>query len=142
MLALPGARGVGGYTLYPTPYTLHPEPHTLHPTPYTLHPTPYTLHPTPYTLHPRGAAGGDRAGGEGGEVGRGGESSLLSREAAAVQVLPLSLSSLELSDTHVYEPQIRALLGTASHFCEVVVLSRCACEKLLSLLLVLYYSHA
>ena len=32
------------------------------------------------------------------------------------------LSSLELRDTKVYEPQIRALLGTASHFCEVVVL--------------------
>ena len=32
------------------------------------------------------------------------------------------LSSLELSDTKVYEPQIRALLGTASHFCKVVVL--------------------
>jgi len=27
----------------------------------------------------------------------------------------LLLSSLELSDTKVYEPQIRALLGTASH---------------------------
>jgi len=34
----------------------------------------------------------------------------------------LLLSSLELSDTKVYEPSIRALLGTASHFCEVVVL--------------------
>ena len=34
----------------------------------------------------------------------------------------LLLSSLELSDTKVYEPQIRALLGTASRFCEVVVL--------------------
>ena len=32
------------------------------------------------------------------------------------------LSSLELSDTTIYEPEIRALLGTASHFCEVVVL--------------------
>ena len=31
-------------------------------------------------------------------------------------------SSLELSDTQVYEPQIRALLGTASHFCQVVFL--------------------
>jgi len=34
----------------------------------------------------------------------------------------LLLSSLELSDTQVYAPYIRALLGTASHFCEVVVL--------------------
>ena len=33
----------------------------------------------------------------------------------------LLLASLELSDTQVYEPSIRALLGTVSHFCEVVV---------------------
>ena len=36
--------------------------------------------------------------------------------------LSLLLSSLELSDTNVYEPYIRALLGTGSHFCHVVVL--------------------
>ena len=34
----------------------------------------------------------------------------------------LLLSSLELSETKIYEPQIRTLLGTASHFCEVTVL--------------------
>jgi len=34
----------------------------------------------------------------------------------------LLLSSLELRDTQVYQPYIRALLGTASHFCEVVFL--------------------
>ena len=34
----------------------------------------------------------------------------------------LLLSSLKLSDTHVHEPYIQALLGTASHFREVVVL--------------------
>jgi len=32
----------------------------------------------------------------------------------------LLLSSLELSDTKVYEPYIRARLGTAALFCEVV----------------------
>jgi len=31
----------------------------------------------------------------------------------------LLLSGLELSDTQVYEPCIQALLGTASHFCQV-----------------------
>ena len=30
--------------------------------------------------------------------------------------------SLKMSDTRVYEPQIRARLGTAAHFCRVVVL--------------------
>ena len=35
----------------------------------------------------------------------------------------LLLPSLELSDTKVYEPYIRALLGTASQFCEVVFLT-------------------
>ena len=32
------------------------------------------------------------------------------------------ISSLDLSDTKVHGPWMRALLGTASHFCEVVVL--------------------
>ena len=32
----------------------------------------------------------------------------------------LLLSSLELSDTHVYEPQIRALLGTAECVRELI----------------------
>ena len=32
----------------------------------------------------------------------------------------LLISSLELSDTKVYEHQIRALLGTAAYFCKVV----------------------
>ena len=34
----------------------------------------------------------------------------------------LLLWSLEFSDTIIYEPEIRALLGTASHFCEAVAL--------------------
>ena len=34
----------------------------------------------------------------------------------------LLLSSLKLNDTKVCEPEIAALLGNASHFCEVVVL--------------------
>ena len=32
----------------------------------------------------------------------------------------LLLSSLELSDTKVYEPYIQALLGTAARFCQAV----------------------
>ena len=36
----------------------------------------------------------------------------------------VSLSRLELSDTNVYASQIRALLGTASHFCKEVALQR------------------
>ena len=35
---------------------------------------------------------------------------------------PRRSSSLELSDTRVYEPQIRACLITTAHFCEVVAL--------------------
>ena len=34
----------------------------------------------------------------------------------------LLLSSLELSDAKVYELSIRALLGIALHFCEVIIL--------------------
>ena len=36
--------------------------------------------------------------------------------------LPFLISILELSDATVYEPSMRALLGTASHICEIVVL--------------------
>ena len=36
--------------------------------------------------------------------------------------LSVLLSSLELSTTTIYEPYMRALLGTAPHFCEAVVL--------------------
>ena len=32
----------------------------------------------------------------------------------------LLLANLELGDTKVYEPSIRALLGTALHFCKIV----------------------
>ena len=39
--------------------------------------------------------------------------------SSSSSVLPLSL---ELGDTTIYEPQVRALLGTAPHFCEAVVL--------------------
>ena len=35
---------------------------------------------------------------------------------------PFITLDLELSDTKVYEPYIRALLGTTSHYCEAVVL--------------------
>ena len=43
----------------------------------------------------------------------------------------LLLSILELSDTHVYAPWIRALFGTAPRFCEVVVLKLIApCTQL------------
>jgi len=50
--------------------------------------------------------------------------SLHSPQKATGYVLPrytssssLLLSNLKLSDTKVYEPQVRALLETASHFC-------------------------
>ena len=37
---------------------------------------------------------------------------------------PFLLSSLELGDTTIYEPQIRALLGTAPYFCPAPVLKQ------------------
>ena len=51
-------------------------------------------------------------------VYQGGGGGVLRQPSSSV----LLLSSLEMSDTHVYEPLIRTLLGTASHFCEEVVL--------------------
>ena len=41
----------------------------------------------------------------------------------ALVTVPRSSLSLQLSDTRVYEPQIRARLVTTAHFCEVVVLA-------------------
>ena len=55
---------------------------------------------------------------------------VLSREGAGLLFFftlvtgPRRSLSLELSDARVYEPQIRARLGTTAHFCEVVVLTR------------------
>jgi len=37
---------------------------------------------------------------------------------------PIWSLSLKLSDAPVYEPETRALLGIASHFCEAVVLKK------------------
>jgi len=58
-------------------------------------------------------AGGDADGG----CGRKGPSR---EERGPPSSSSLLLSSLELRDTKVYEPEIRARLGTAAHFCEVV----------------------
>ena len=44
----------------------------------------------------------------------------------------LVISSLELSDTHVYEPQIQALLGIASFWRGVYPVERMVLEKALS----------
>ena len=51
-----------------------------------------------------------------------GRESRLRQASGIVCFSSLLLLSLELSDTKVYESQIRALLGSASHFCEAVVL--------------------
>ena len=64
---------------------------------------------------------------QGGTTSAGGVAGVLDGlglEGVGVEVslsLSLLLSSLELSDTHVYEPYIRALLGTAAHLCKVVL---------------------
>ena len=46
----------------------------------------------------------------------------LNRTSWVCRSSSLLFSSLDLSDTRVYEPYMRALLGTAKIFCEVVVL--------------------
>ena len=60
--------------------------------------------------------------------------------AASVGSSSLLLSSLELSDTQVYEPEIRARLGTAAHFCKVVRIDgRSRAHQRLALLLLLNF---
>ena len=50
------------------------------------------------------------------------------------------LSSIDLSDTKVYEPYIRALFGTASHFCETVVRKLRMCAPLKSTQLTYFFT--
>jgi len=82
-----------------------------------------TYLPTYLTNNPRhlifcGGGQGERGpAGEAGEAGAGGVATAGGAGPPGPQVasfLPLLLSSLELSDTKVYEPEIRVLLGTAS----------------------------
>ena len=125
------------YTLHLAPYTLHLTPSTLHPPPSTLLPTPYigTYEPVTSIFWPwlqlfsarKSLSCSILQGGGGGAVprraplssrGRAVPESCRSpgRTRASFDPTPSSssllLSSLELSDTQVYEPQIRALLGT------------------------------
>ena len=51
----------------------------------------------------------------------------LTRRVPLLLSLLLYDCSLELIGTQVYEPDIRALLGTASNFCEVAVLKLRTC---------------
>ena len=90
------------YALHPTPYTPNPTPDTLHLTPYTPHSTPYTPHPTPCTLHTTPYTLRARCGGA-----RVREQDPLRRASARCALSSSSsllLSSLELSETHVYQP--------------------------------------
>ena len=78
----------------------------------------------------RGGGGGvgGGGGGEGGGVGLG-EKKKVGRppknKVAVFFFSSLLLSSLELRDTKVYEPQTRALLVTAAHLCKVFARGCC-----------------
>ena len=131
------------------PNTQHPPPTTQHPTPNTQHPTPNTQ---PHPSTPKGAFGGRwRRGGvcgrtrraqhcdgscEGGVcwrvcvprrcrpgVGRARPFAGGGRQGQGLPFFFITLSRLELRDAKVYEPYMRALLGTASHFCKVLILN-------------------
>ena len=77
------------------PHTRTPKPETRTQKPETLIPRPYTLHPKPETRIPNTET-------------RNPEPESLKQDGELF-LLSLLLSSLELSDTKVYEPQIRAL---------------------------------
>jgi len=133
-------RGLLPSTMHPTPFILHPATFTLRPTPFTLHPAHYTLFDS--CMHLLDARYRDSWGELVFKAHRLVFQSTLGskvmkkkmmmnkqtahahwRDACAVVRFVFSsssssvlLSSLQLSDTHVYEPQMRAILGTASHF--------------------------
>ena len=138
------------HTLHTSHYTLHTTHYTLHNTHYTIHNTPHSppastgCAPPVGTQDERQTPGGARrvglpgrqlllrlhAGGT--HLNKSSSSVDLYKACEAARSLDLSKaprssssllrSSLELGDTNVYEPRIRARLGTAAHFCEVVVL--------------------
>jgi len=131
-------------SLNPKPSTSNPHPmrgagrpasaRSLHPAPYDLHPTPITLHSTLYTLHNQNSTiktqhstldiqrrGAGRPASTSQPSTMNPQPSTLNSQHSTF-FFALILSSLELSGTKVFEPYIRALLGTASHFCEVVIL--------------------
>jgi len=88
-------------SLHPTPHTLHPTPYTPHPTPYTLHPTPHTLHPTPFNLQARTQMP---------KTGAGARPyiSLPTGVTPNCSASSHSTAAGRMSDTRVYDPQIRA----------------------------------
>ena len=107
-------------TLQPAPCTLHSAPCTLHPESCTLHPAPCTLHPAPCTLNPKTK---HYRAGEQNDAGQPGQPNPATPQTpnpetqysnarpypkrypnAKPSSSSSSLSSLELSDTQVYEP--------------------------------------
>ena len=93
------------------PYKLHTaQLFTLHNTHFTLHTSHYTLHTSSYTLHlDSGLRQADS------ELALSVEDDVVSTLSSSAS--SLLLSSLELSNTAIYERQSGALLGTAPHFC-------------------------
>jgi len=143
-------RAAQNYNLQPPnskPHASNPKPPTQPPNPNHKTPTPPPPNPPqptpkpktpnhpPPTPHPHGPTGrGPWA------APRGGGLFLMSEVPlyCALQTIPgiplkafvwhqtsrlysLLLSSLELTDTNVYEPEIRARLGTTAHLCRVFV---------------------
>ena len=118
-----------GWILNPQPSTLNPRPSTLNPQPATLDPQPSTLNPGWKQVSWRGCA---RRSSRTLPTPSSPRSTRRVRQRPPLSVQGCSSScllfpGLELSDTKVYEPGMPALLGTTSHFCQVVVQCRVAC---------------
>ena len=119
--------------LNPQTSNLNPQTSTLKPQPSVLNPQPSTPSPRlpPSTLSPRPQAPDPKAE----SISRmafqfqnlvSSLEYLGSLTSHGIEVTPvlfssLLLLSLDLSDTNVYAPSIQAFLGTASHFCKVVL---------------------
>ena len=111
-MGAPGVRSYERVAPHPAPCTLHPAPCTLHPAPCTLHPAPCTLHPAPWPLY---LLGGDIGWELLACVARRLRASAPDTKTSLL-FLSFLLSRIEWSDRTIYEPYIRALLGTAPHF--------------------------
>jgi len=110
-----------------------PEPEIRNPKPGTRNPNPGTRNPEPETRNPE--TGPEPRNPESGTRNpkpgtRSPEPEIRSPKSGTRHTFfftlvtgPRRSLSPKLSDTRVYEPQIRARLGTTAHFCRVVVLS-------------------
>ena len=100
---------------FPQPSTIHPKPETLNPTPGIISPRVVLFRKDTPECVAEEAGGLDTAASVAAAVCA--AAAFISVRHQPFSSTSLFLSSLEFSERTIYEPYIRALLGTAQQFC-------------------------